>query len=145
MFFFFSTLPLKCYGYFLPLLPPLSAEVIFYLPESYYLASPSLLSSSLQLSWLSAILFCHSNLFLWRYYFVLTSSLHVCVCLCESAHMFGLWILLTWSSVKGIGIFPFIAVPLPYYYKGCGVTSLNTRLSSAEATRNQIINRWNTI
>lgn len=85
MFFLYFTLPLKCYGYFPPLLSPLSVEVIFYPQESHYLGSPSLLSSSLQLSWLSAILLCHSNLFLWHQYFVLTSGLHICVCvyLCE--------------------------------------------------------------
>lgn len=95
MFFLFFTLPLKCYGYFPPLLSPLSVEVIFYPQESHYLASPSLLSSSLQLSWLSAILLCHSNLFLWHQYFVLTSGLCICVSACKSR----LWNLLSWLKV----------------------------------------------
>lgn len=100
--FFSSTLPLKCYGYFFLLPSPLPSEVIFYPQESHYLASPSPLSSSPQLSRLSAILLCHSNLFLWRYHFVLTSSLASCVC--AGARVFRLVeFCFSWSLVKGIG------------------------------------------
>ena len=92
--FLFFSLPLKCYGYLLSLLPPLLAEVMFYPQESHYLASPPLLSPSPQPSRLSAILLCHFNLFLWLSYDLQPVCVQVWACLC---------VLLSPSLFKGIG------------------------------------------
>lgn len=98
VYFFPLSLPVKCYGYFPPKLSPFSAKVIFYPQESHYLASPSPLSSSLQLLRLSAILVCHSNLF----YFALTSGLQsVYVSVCVWIHRIILCrVCLLWIALK---------------------------------------------